>query len=177
MSKQLYFEQFSLAYVYSLNVKTVLLQAIQFSISTQFSSIWPIKSGPLRDGNEWVLRIPQSSSITGTSPSDCLVSYPGHLLEWGSYPTAVGVFNGPDRLGKRRQRVHSSSSSRPVSFFFFFFFLCFCGSGLVDFSWARSETKVNRYWLTYFCVCIQIQSSRNQFGAKGTCVLPIVSSK
>ena len=24
--------------------------------------------------------IPQSSRITGTSPSDCLVSYPGHLL-------------------------------------------------------------------------------------------------
>ena len=25
-----------------LNVKTVLIQTIQFSISTQFSSIWPI---------------------------------------------------------------------------------------------------------------------------------------
>ena len=24
--------------------------------------------------------IPQSSSITGASPSDCLVSYPGHVL-------------------------------------------------------------------------------------------------
>ena len=29
----------------------------------------------------------QSSSITGASPSDCLVSYPGHLLE-ESYPSA-----------------------------------------------------------------------------------------
>ena len=29
--------------------------------------------------NEGVLRIPQSSSITGISPSDCLVSYSGHL--------------------------------------------------------------------------------------------------
>ena len=28
------------------------------------------------DGNEGVLHIPQSSSITGTSQSDCLVSYP-----------------------------------------------------------------------------------------------------
>ena len=34
-----------------------------------------------------VLRIPQSSSPTGTSPSDCLVSYRGHSL-WGSYPPA-----------------------------------------------------------------------------------------
>ena len=31
--------------------------------------------------------IPQSSSIAGTSPSDCLVSYPGHSFE-GSYPSA-----------------------------------------------------------------------------------------
>ena len=66
--------------------KIVLFQTIQFSISTQFSSIWPIdrtlpgattpgQSGPGSDGNQGVLCIPQSSSITGTSPSDCLVSY------------------------------------------------------------------------------------------------------
>ena len=30
------------------------------------------------DGNEGALNIPQSSSITGASPSDGLVSYPGH---------------------------------------------------------------------------------------------------
>ena len=30
---------------------------------------------PLSDDNEEVLHIPQSSSITGNSPSDCLVSY------------------------------------------------------------------------------------------------------
>ena len=35
------------------------------------------------DCNKGVLRIPRGSSITGTSPSDCLVSYPGHFL--GSY--------------------------------------------------------------------------------------------
>ena len=33
----------------------------------------PGQSGPERNGNEGVLRIPQSSSIAGTSPSDCLV--------------------------------------------------------------------------------------------------------
>ena len=46
------------------------------------------QSGPGSDGNEVVLRIPQSSSISGTSPLDCLVSYPGHSLEWGSCPSA-----------------------------------------------------------------------------------------
>ena len=62
----------------------------------QFSSIEPIEralsgatisgqSKPGRNGNEGVLCIPQSSSITGTSPSDCLELYPGHLLEGVSY--------------------------------------------------------------------------------------------
>ena len=36
----------------------------------------PGQSGPGSDVNEGVFRIPQSSSITGTSPSDYLVSYP-----------------------------------------------------------------------------------------------------
>ena len=40
----------------------------------------PGQSGPGSNSNEGVLRIPQSSSITGTSPSDCLGSYRGHLL-------------------------------------------------------------------------------------------------
>ena len=47
----------------------------------------PGQSGPGSNSNEGVLRIPQSSSITETSPSDCLASYPGH--SWGgSYPSA-----------------------------------------------------------------------------------------
>ena len=64
--------------------KIVLFQTIQFSLSTQFSSIWPLdrtlsgpptpgQSRPGRDGNEEVLQIPQSSSITGTSPSDSFI--------------------------------------------------------------------------------------------------------
>ena len=62
---------------------------IQFCISTQFSYIWPIdrtlsgattmgQSWPGNDGNKEVLHILQRSRITGTSPSDCLVSYGGH---------------------------------------------------------------------------------------------------
>ena len=63
----------------------------------------PGQSGPGSDGNEGVLRIPQISSIAGTSTSDCLVSYPGHSLGRGVLPLgreAVGVFYNPSRLGK-----------------------------------------------------------------------------
>ena len=53
------------------------------------SSIWPIdrtlsganvsgQKGSESDGNEGVLRIPQSSSITKASQSDCFVSYQIH---------------------------------------------------------------------------------------------------
>ena len=73
-------------------LKTVQFQAIQFSISTQFSSIWPIdrtlsdattlaQSGPGSDGNEGVIH------ILDTLPSDCLVSLSGHsLVGWGLTP-------------------------------------------------------------------------------------------
>ena len=61
------------------------------SISTQFNSIWLTDrtlsgatiQGQIRpgsNGNERVLRIPRSSNINGTSPSDCLVLYTGHSL-------------------------------------------------------------------------------------------------
>ena len=56
------------------------------------SSIWPIdrtlsgattlgQSGPESNGNEGVLCIPQSSSITGASQLDVLMSDPEHSLE------------------------------------------------------------------------------------------------
>ena len=78
------------------------------------SSIWPIdralsgvvtqgQSGPGSDGNERVLHIPQSSSITGTSQSDVLMSYPGHQSKGMSLPFcrgAVDVFYSPSRQGK-----------------------------------------------------------------------------
>ena len=55
------------------------------------------------DGNERVLYIPQSSSITGTSPSDCLVSYPGYSLG-EVLPLcrgAVSVFYSLKQLGNK----------------------------------------------------------------------------
>ena len=62
----------------------------------------PLRARPENDGNEGILRIPQSSSITGTSPSDCLVLYPRHYL--GGWVLllcrgAVDVFYGPSWLG------------------------------------------------------------------------------
>ena len=78
----------------------VLFQTIQFSIRTQFSSIWSIdrtlsnattwgQKGPGSDGREGVIRIPQSSSLTETSPSDCLLSSLGHSSgRERSYPYA-----------------------------------------------------------------------------------------
>ena len=61
----------------------------------------PGQSGPGGDGYEGILCIPQSSNITGTSPSDCLVSYPGYSLG-GSYLYAELqlVYSAPtSRLG------------------------------------------------------------------------------
>ena len=40
----------------------------------------PGQSGPGSNGNKEVLHIPQNSSIRGVSPSDYLMSYPGHSL-------------------------------------------------------------------------------------------------
>ena len=71
-----------------------------------YSSIWTInmtlsgvstsgQNGPESDGNEKVLCIPQSSSITGASLLNCLVSYTGHWFGEGVLTfcrDAVGVF-------------------------------------------------------------------------------------
>ena len=74
------------------------------------SSIWPIdrtlsgattpcQSGPGSNGNEGLLWIPPSFTITGTSPSDCLLSCLRHSL--GVLPLcwdAFGVFYSPSWL-------------------------------------------------------------------------------
>ena len=106
--KHFCFKQFSWAY------KNSLCQTIQFSISTPFTSIWlidrslsgtttPGHSRPESDGNNGALLIPKSSCLTGTSSSDCLVSYPGNLLA-GVLPIcreAINVLCDPSRLGKK----------------------------------------------------------------------------
>ena len=66
------------------------------SIWMSNNSIWPIdrtlsvtttpdQMGPGSDDNEQILCIPSTFNITGASPSDYLMSYPGHLLG-DSYP-------------------------------------------------------------------------------------------
>ena len=91
MSKIVLFQTIQLSMSAEFNFKTVLFQSVQFNISTEFSSIWPIdrtlsgattpeQSGPRRDGNNEVLRIPQSSNMSGASPSGCFVSFAGHSL-------------------------------------------------------------------------------------------------
>ena len=72
------------------------------SIGPLSGATTPGQSEPGSDGNEGVLRTSQSSSITGTSPSDCLVSYPGHTLAGEVLPLCrevVSVFYSPSRLG------------------------------------------------------------------------------
>ena len=72
--------------------KIVLFQAIQFSMSSQFSFISPIdktlsgpstqvQSGPESDDNKGVHRFHYSVSSTEALPLDCLASYLGHSLE------------------------------------------------------------------------------------------------
>ena len=118
MSKTVLFQtiQLSISTIFCLhtNVKTVLFQRIQFNWRTLFSSIWPIdralsgattpgQSGPGSDGIKVVIRFLQRSSITGVSPSNCLVSYTGH--SWvgvGFLPLCrdtISVFCSPSRLG------------------------------------------------------------------------------
>ena len=100
MRKKVLFQtiQFSLSTQFQ-SQKTVPFQTIQFRISTQFSSIWPIdrtlssttilgQSGLGSNSNIGVLRIHQSSCITGAPPSDCFVSYLGHSLGVGACPSA-----------------------------------------------------------------------------------------
>ena len=55
----------------------------------------PGQSGSGRNGNEGVLHIPQAPSITGTSPSDCFVSYLGQSL-------GRGVLTVPADWGKNK---------------------------------------------------------------------------
>ena len=94
---------------------------------TQFSFIWPNDrtlsdvnitnlSGPESDANEGVLRIPQSSSITGASPSDCLMTYAGYVEIQLVYSTGSADWATRHSLGElhpsvKIQSVYSTGSA------------------------------------------------------------------
>ena len=79
--KHFYFKLFNLVKQFTSHKYTVSsIQPIDRALS---GATTPGQSGPGSNGNEGVLCFPQNPSITGTSPSDCLVSYPGYSLGWG----------------------------------------------------------------------------------------------
>ena len=107
----------------------------QFSI-TLLSSIWPIDctllrattpspSGPGSDGNEGVLYIPQSSSITGTSPSDCSVSYLGHSLGGGLIllKRCSQCMLQHQLTGQRMFKLDNYKESHPLNTWFYLIFV------------------------------------------------------
>ena len=66
------------------------------------------QSAPESDEKEEVFIIPQSSNVTGTSPSDCLLSYPGNSLGVGSYSSS------------KMQSVYSTTPAKWATFNFNF---------------------------------------------------------
>ena len=69
----------------------------------------PGQCGPGSDDKEEVFHIPQSFSISGTSPSDCLVSYPEHLLGGLTPPQrCIQCILQPQLTGKRCRGGYNS---------------------------------------------------------------------
>ena len=85
----------------------------------------PGQSGPGSNGTEGGTPHSQSSSITGASPSDCLVSYPGHSLGriLPHRRDTVSVFYSPSQLNTLLKVLLSSitlGASKISSQCFFF---------------------------------------------------------
>ena len=100
MIEQFYFQQFNLAChlcALSLNVKQFYLSIYK----TLSGATSPSQSGPGSDGNEGVILIPQSFSITGASPSFNVISRTliggEEVLLLSRY--VVSVFCNPSLLG------------------------------------------------------------------------------
>ena len=81
---------------------------------TLSSATTPSQRGLVNDGNKEVLRISQSSSINGDSPSDCLMSYPGPSLGAGITlcRDEVGVFYNPSLLGNSLGELYFSAGMK-----------------------------------------------------------------
>ena len=112
--KQFYFKLVNLAcHLFALSLKVKILVLMSNCSNgpldrTLSGAKKPNQSQPGSDGKEWVLRIPQNSSITGTSPSDCFVSFSGHPLgeTYSSAENAVTKFYSLCRLSQTGLRIY-----------------------------------------------------------------------
>ena len=118
MIKQFYFKRFNLKLVISLQSVQMLKYIVQISNSsirpinrTLSSAITPGQSGLGSDSNEGVLHIPQSSRITGTSPSDCLVSYIRTLVKEVLHfcRDAIGIFCSRGQVQQSRLECNTKT--------------------------------------------------------------------
>ena len=123
----------------------------------QFSSIWPIdrtlsgtttldQSGPGSNGNEGVLCIPQSFSITGASPSDCFVSCTGTFMGGGLTPLqrcCWGILQ-PQPTGQTEKRF--------TNYNLFIILLIHSEENFTEFSWEISFLFWEIYQFKNFCL-------------------------
>ena len=129
------------------NDSTTLFLTIQFSInhfwhsvSMSNSSIWPIdrtlsgattpgQGGPGSNGNDGVLCIPQSSSVTRASLSDYLMSYPRHSAEMQSvFSTAPDdllkvALNNTWVLLRKKHIIQKKKKKKNYKFLFLYHFM------------------------------------------------------
>ena len=107
--------QFSLSHLYalSLNVKQFNLDYINL-----YDYIRCYHSGPGSTWERWQWRVTlhsQSSSITRGSPSDCSVTYPGHLRV--PYPLQLVYYTGPENW-KRYAVLLEFTTEAPIWWFY-----------------------------------------------------------
>ena len=121
------------------------MQTTEFTIITQFSSIWHMDrtrsddttrshSEPGSDGNKKELHIPQRSNITGTSPLHCLVSYAGHTFG-KYYPSA------------KMQPVHSTAQS--ISYIYLYIYIY-----IYIYIYTIIVSDTISYFIFILCLCI-----------------------
>ena len=124
------------------------------------SSIWPIDrtlsgvttpglSWPGSNGNEGILRIRQSFSITGASSSDCLVSYLGLTpLQRCSRCILQSQLTGPYRLSKKSELIHRCRhKNQPL--------LCFEYEKKIVLMYTHTHTlSLSLSLHIYVCVCV-----------------------
>ena len=113
------------------------------------------QNGPRSDGSEGVLCLPQSSSFTGTSPSDCLMSYPGQLLRGESYPiqrcSRCILQPQPTRQDEGFGLIHIHDKEKlALSFFFVFCFVAFFMHTLLNLICLNYENKTQNITNTLY---------------------------